>query len=1108
MAVENPSKDIIIDTTARATPIVDSIDNVLINADKNDSVSIDPSQQIVEADSAVELSAGIPLEKDQQKQSGTKQIEQQNVSITPTVMSSDSKNESIESTIEIPPIELNLTVEEHPIPVFSEWAQKRLEEVEKEGEQEVVNVSSMKNKTPTANKVPVPKLKSAKNYASPDCGAKIIAANSESAGTSYVLTSTKDEYLLSPCKSRIWFIVELCEAIQAEHIDLANFELFSSSPKNFSVSLSNRFPTRDWSNVGRFVAKDERYIQSFDLYPHLFGKYVRVDIHSHYNSEHFCPISLFRVYGTSEFEAFETENRQHPIDDIDDDDEDDAEMDVAKGKSNIFKSASDAVMSIVDKVKKAASFVKPNENNATETGSENAAKSETQHNNCVTPNFAINCENCTETETSEVTALSECKQQLLSKLLSIDVVRNSLYKSQICTTLIGQDLNINCSEPINSNATTSKQLTDLQMEYITHLFSLKYITAMCNLLAANDRRVPWNSTYPFNTEPPLNVTVDKKTNKILANDKPKNGIIDSAAVTSEYGQDAKKDSSEVSVEDNAESDRLIQLESSGNEKINEIPMGSEEPALSSKETDIKTTTPSMTIQSSADVEQADQNIFNIVEPVEIESESNEQKDIDDVVTPKTDTIANNNNNYEQATLPNVIIVPETTTPTPSNDISDTIDEQTNGWTNTPQFGQKFHSESVFLRLSNRVKVIFLFEFSIFEHALIFCFVLFLQALERNMSLSGQYLEELSRRYKKQVEELQVSFAKTLVNIEEQSRRNLERKQELFEQNQKLRNDLEILTQRIFSWSNILICCACFTCVQILIFHIILRIWGRKYGLLQRSGNLIVDSPSADNRKRKSANVPIKFRRKSAEEKRERNPSESSIAALQRRPSTEALNISGTYAELLIEDSDSILNVGEDYQLYDRDSQKKARNTKNASNDHQDHDSSEFIRIEDLKQMYDKPNADYEFYGPAPDLKLNELKLCANDSHSSQTTLSSSVGSTSPQPKKIKSIKNQQKNRRLSSPSFFKTRFSNATSTPQTTTGWEWHRSKKALKSSQINSKKSKSESPVAVKRANGINNNSPVKQNCTDSTRSSISSSYDGDRKQSSSFKRILKKIF
>lgn len=94
-----------------------------------------------------------------------------------------------------------------------------------------------------------------KNYASPDCGAKIVAANPEARSVRSVLVSTRDEYMLNTCTSRIWFVVELCEAIQAKKIELANFELFSSSPKDFSVYISDRFPTRDWSPVGQFTAK-------------------------------------------------------------------------------------------------------------------------------------------------------------------------------------------------------------------------------------------------------------------------------------------------------------------------------------------------------------------------------------------------------------------------------------------------------------------------------------------------------------------------------------------------------------------------------------------------------------------------------------------------------------------------------------------------------------------------------------------------------------------------------------------------------------------------------------------------------------------------------------
>ena len=52
--------------------------------------------------------------------------------------------------------------------------------------------------------------------------------------------------------------------------------------------------------------------------------------------------------------------------------------------------------------------------------------------------------------------------------------------------------------------------------------------------------------------------------------------------------------------------------------------------------------------------------------------------------------------------------------------------------------QQTQKESVFVRLSNRIKV-----------------------LERNMSLSGQYLEELSRRYKRQVDDMQKTLNRTL-----------------------------------------------------------------------------------------------------------------------------------------------------------------------------------------------------------------------------------------------------------------------------------------------------------------------------------------------------------
>ena len=59
--------------------------------------------------------------------------------------------------------------------------------------------------------------------------------------------------------------IELCESIKALKVQLANFELYSSSPKEVRVSLGNVWPGRaqDWVEFGTFLYKDERAVQTF-----------------------------------------------------------------------------------------------------------------------------------------------------------------------------------------------------------------------------------------------------------------------------------------------------------------------------------------------------------------------------------------------------------------------------------------------------------------------------------------------------------------------------------------------------------------------------------------------------------------------------------------------------------------------------------------------------------------------------------------------------------------------------------------------------------------------------------------------------------------------------
>uniref|UniRef100_A0A8B9NI78 SUN domain-containing ossification factor n=1 Tax=Accipiter nisus TaxID=211598 RepID=A0A8B9NI78_9AVES len=208
-------------------------------------------------------------------------------------------------TGEIDPTSVITPKDPGDIPTFDEW-KKKVMEVEKEKSQSM-HPSAVGGQHST-KKV----QKNRNNYASVECGAKILAANPEAKSTSAILMENMDLYMLNPCSTKIWFVIELCEPVQVKQLDIANHELFSSTPKDFLVSISDRYPTNKWIKLGTFHARDERNVQSFPLdeqmyakYVKMFIKYIKVELISHFGSEHFCPLSLIRVFGTSMVEEYE-----------------------------------------------------------------------------------------------------------------------------------------------------------------------------------------------------------------------------------------------------------------------------------------------------------------------------------------------------------------------------------------------------------------------------------------------------------------------------------------------------------------------------------------------------------------------------------------------------------------------------------------------------------------------------------------------------------------------------------------------------------------------------------------------------------------------------------
>lgn len=112
--------------------------------------------------------------------------------------------------------------------------------------------------------------------------------------------------------------MELCEEIGLEEVQLANFEFFSSTFRDFRVDGANLIlsapahsapdtlsptsvlsysPSAHWTPLGSFTASNVRGLQSFRLSQTRWFRHIRVTILSHYDSEFYCPISEFRALG-------------------------------------------------------------------------------------------------------------------------------------------------------------------------------------------------------------------------------------------------------------------------------------------------------------------------------------------------------------------------------------------------------------------------------------------------------------------------------------------------------------------------------------------------------------------------------------------------------------------------------------------------------------------------------------------------------------------------------------------------------------------------------------------------------------------------------------------
>lgn len=208
------------------------------------------------------------------------------------------------------------TLLEKSIESFDEWTKKRRDAVANQNglNQKVIEPTAGATIRQDEISIPLPPIsRPARNFASRECGAKIIAANPEAENAKAVLNEKDvDDYMRNPCQSakEKYIVVELCEAIQIKKIAVGNFELFASRPKTIHVFISERYPPlANWISLGSFHLQDHhKQLQTFEIpNTNIYAKYVRINLEDHYGKEHYCIVSVVNVMGSTLADEYDKE---------------------------------------------------------------------------------------------------------------------------------------------------------------------------------------------------------------------------------------------------------------------------------------------------------------------------------------------------------------------------------------------------------------------------------------------------------------------------------------------------------------------------------------------------------------------------------------------------------------------------------------------------------------------------------------------------------------------------------------------------------------------------------------------------------------------------------
>ena len=170
------------------------------------------------------------------------------------------------------------------------------------------------------------------NFAASMDGAKVLAANANAKRVNALLDDDTDTFMRNDCKDEDkWVVIELSQVARLSHIELSQYELYSSRVHEFAVYGMHSHPrtlsgsssnTNGWNFLGKFAAGKKKGVQRFRIEGPLgegadgdevfdpreqWLRYLLIRFLSHHGGEKVCAINEIGVYGVSAADELEAQ---------------------------------------------------------------------------------------------------------------------------------------------------------------------------------------------------------------------------------------------------------------------------------------------------------------------------------------------------------------------------------------------------------------------------------------------------------------------------------------------------------------------------------------------------------------------------------------------------------------------------------------------------------------------------------------------------------------------------------------------------------------------------------------------------------------------------------